>query len=96
MKVNTEGGTHQMLNSTKKVIELKELIGERYFTLPRSMANEIDLVTGEPVIYVGINGKSTYIPVERPATISYPVFCTLKDLGILTTYQNYDDGGDIV
>jgi len=82
--------------SKKPIIELKELIAERIFTLPRTMANEIDTATGEPVIFVSINGKRTYVPVERPTTISYPVFCTLKDLGILNNYQNYDDGGDIL
>ncbi len=81
-----------MLRSEKTVRDLSELIGERIFTLPRSLANDIDVVTGQPCLFVGINGKSTYIPVERPTAISYPVFCVLKDLGILRSYQEYEEG----
>ncbi len=80
-----------MLRSKKKVIELKEIVGERLFLLPRKMANDIDIVTGQPCLFIGINGKATYIPVEVKTHISYPVFCILKDLGI--PYETYDEGG---
>ena len=78
--------------STKEVRSLKEIMGERIFTLPRSMANDVDTITGQPCLFVGINGRPYYIPVESPSPIPYNVFCALKDLGILDYYSNYEEG----
>lgn len=84
-----------MYRSKKPVIELKELLGERIFTLPRSVANDIDTVTGKPCLFVGINGKPTYLPVETPTPISYPVFCVLKDLGLIGSISSFEEGGEL-
>lgn len=81
-----------MLRSRKKVIELENIVGERIFILPRNMANQIDIVDGRPCLFVGINGKPTYVPVDVPTPLSYPVFCVLKDLGILKAYDSYEQG----
>lgn len=78
--------------STRKVLELKEIVGERIFNLPNSMANHIDIVTGDPCIYTQINGQKYYIPTEKPTPIPYVAFCVLKDLGILNYYNSYDQG----
>ena len=84
-----------MHRSTKRIKELKELIGERIFILPQRMANDIDVVTGRPCLYVGINGVAHYIPVETPTPISYNAFCVLKDLGILNYYKTYEEGRQV-
>ena len=78
--------------STKAIKDLKHIVGQRLFNLPRSMANDIDLKSGKPCIYVGINGKSFYVPVETSTPIPYDVFCALKDIGILEHYESYVDG----
>jgi hypothetical protein len=81
------------VQSTKKVIELKDLITERIFKLPRSVANDMDPVTGEACVFVGVNGKAYYVLVEKPTAISYNAFCVLKDNGIIT--GNFNDGEEI-
>lgn len=81
-----------MLLSTKRVLELKEIVGERIFNLPRTMANHIDIVTGDPCVYVQVNGQTFYIPTEKPTPIHYNAFCVLKDLGILNYYNSYEAG----
>lgn len=82
-----------MPRSAKKVLEFSELLRQRIFTLPRSMANECDPVTGKPCVFVGINGKRTYVPVETPTPISYAVFCVLKDIGF--SCESYEQGGEL-
>ena len=84
-----------MNQSTKKIKPLKELVGDRIFVLPRRMANDIDIKTGKPCIFVGINGKATYIPVEEPTPIPYNVFCVLKDNGVLDYYKSYEEGREL-
>jgi len=84
-----------MNKSTKKIIDLKDIIAEKLFKLPKSMANEIDIVTGEPCIFVMVNGVKYYIPVEKPTPIPYIAFCVLKDKGIADYYLSYDEGEDI-
>lgn len=81
-----------MNQSKKPVIELSDLIGERIFRLPKSMGNQVDLATGELCVYVGINGKNYYIPVDKPTPLPYPVFCVLREMGILDYYKTYKDG----
>lgn len=84
------------MQSSKEVINLNDLLDDRIFNLPRSMANEIDLATGKPCLHIGINGNQTYLPVEEPTLIPYNVFCTLKDMGILEFYMKYDDGEELI
>lgn len=78
--------------STKKIRPLSELVGERIFTLPSSMANSFDTVEGKPCILVQVNGLKHYIPVETPTPIAYAAFCALKDIGILEHYDSYSKG----
>jgi hypothetical protein len=84
-----------MNQSTKKIKPLKELVGDRIFILPKRMANDVDIVTGKPCLFVGINGKATYVLVEEPTPISYNVFCALKDIGILDYYKTYEEGKQV-
>lgn len=58
------------------------------------MANHIDIVSGDPCIYVQVNGVKFYIPVEKPTPIPYNAFCVLKELGILNYYNSYEQGND--
>ncbi len=83
------------MQSDKQVIELKELVGERIFNLPKDMANHVDVVTGRPCIFVGVNGTKYYIPVEEPTPIPYNAFCALKDIGVEKYYKDYEEGEDI-
>ena len=79
-----------MQHSTKKIRPLSELVADRIFVLPKRMANDIDLKSGKPCVFVGINGKSHYIPVEEPTPISYTAFCVLRDLGL--PYREFKEG----
>jgi hypothetical protein len=77
--------------SIKNILNLNELVGDKIFILPKTMANDIDLKTGKPCVWVGINGKAIYIPVEEPTPIPYNAFCLLKDNGNFP-YQKYTQG----
>lgn len=83
-------GARPMLKSKKKIVDLNELVSDKIFLLPRSMANSIDIVTGKPCVFVGVNGKATYVLVEEKVPIPYNVFCALKDIGKLN--YKYTDG----
>lgn len=83
------------MQSSKPIIRLGDLVAERIFILPKSMANSIDPVTGAPCIWVGVNGQSYTVLVERPVPIPYNVFCALKDVGILEHYETYKEGEDV-
>lgn len=78
--------------SKKRVKSLAECVGERLFIIPKSRANEIDIVTGEPCVFVQINGTAFYLPVDRPAPVSYNAFCVLRDIGMLSHYNAYEEG----
>jgi hypothetical protein len=84
--------THQRLNSVKKVKPLSEIITNRIFIIPKEKANSIDPTTGEPCLFVGINGVNYNIPVGVPTPILYNVFCVLRDLGTID-YQDFYEGG---
>ena len=84
----------QRFHSVKNIKSLDELVGNKIFNLPRSMANSIDTMTGKPCVWVGVNGVSYNIPVEEPTPISYEAFCVLKDVGILNRYSKYTEGED--
>lgn len=80
------------MKSDKEVIPLSQVIKERIFNLPKTMANSIDTVSGKPCIWVGVNGKPYVLIVEEPIPIPYNVFCVLKDNGVLNPYEKYIEG----
>jgi hypothetical protein len=88
-----EQKTHHRQNSVKSVKPLSEIVTNRIFLIPKEKANSFDPTTGEPCVFVGINGVNTNLPVGVPTPILYNVFCVLRDLGIVTYQDFYAEGG---
>jgi hypothetical protein len=80
-----------MNNSKKPVKELSELLGNRRFLFPRTLANDCDPATGKPVVMVQINSKKTMMPVEEPVEVNEDAFCLLKDVGIIKEEYQLDE-----
>ena len=82
------------MKSDKPIKPIKELLGDRAFFIPKNKANDRNPDTGESSIFVSINSKVQYVPVDKEVTMSYEVFCVLRDAGIFgpnSTYVSPDD-----
>lgn len=78
--------------SLKKVKPLSDIMTDRIFILPKSMANAVSDVRKKPCILVQVNGEKYYIPVEEPTPIPYAAFCALRDIGVENFYETYEKG----
>lgn len=81
-----------MPQSKKPIKPLSECTTQKLFIVPRERVNDIDPITGEKCLFVQINGKPHYIPVDKPTPISYNAFCVLRELNIID--YTYKEGAE--
>ncbi len=74
----------------KTVKKIEDLIGDKRFKFPASLAN--DRYDGKLCIFTMIGGVGNYIPVEEYVPISYPQYCLLRDTGIIPLGSHYEEG----
>lgn len=78
--------------SEKKVKPLSEILGEKEFLFPESVANDTDPLTLKKVIRIQVNAKVHTIPINVRTKISYEAFCILKDAKIISPEETYETG----
>lgn len=86
--------TVQRFLSTKPVKDIKGLISDKRFILPRSFANDGDPDTGKPIVLVYVNSKRYNLYVEEEIDIPYEPYCVLKDSSAYRDIDKYDMGGE--
>lgn len=84
---------NQIMKSKKDKKQLKDIVTDRMFILPRALANDRDPETGEPCVMAAVNGVKAFVPVDKQTPIPYSAYCILKDIGLINSY-NEEDGFD--
>lgn len=63
-------------------------MSKRFF-IPKEKANDRNPITGKPAVFVCINGQRYYVDTGDIVTLSYEVFCVLKDSGVINNIEKF-------
>lgn len=69
-----------MNQSQKNIKSLEEVVEDKLFIIPSTLANDKDS-EGNPCIVIGVGGEMKYIPTGVFTKIPYKYYCALHDVG---------------
>lgn len=78
----------------KKTLEINNLVKNREFNLPDTIADCRNPETGELSVSATVNGKTTYIPTGRVIAIPYDVYCLFRDINVIKKNMSYEGDFD--
>jgi len=79
------------VKSTKTIIPLDTLLASSKILIEKEYSNDINPETGELAVKLTVNGRTTYIPVEKHFDIDEVLVGTLKDCKIPVSILGEED-----